>query len=137
SFGTRQDPGCVVSDRCVELLQWALPRLGKRWQGFRNVRGQVCKRIARRARELGLADLEAYRAHLEAHDDEWPVLDALCRVTISRFYRDRAVFDRLRLEILPAFAERAAARGESVVRAWSAGCASGEEPYTLAMIWSL
>jgi hypothetical protein len=51
---------------CVALLQWALPRMGMRWPGFRKVRRQVCKRIARRIADLGLPDLAAYRAHLEA-----------------------------------------------------------------------
>src|SRR5262245_46489236 len=119
---------------CVALLQWALPRLALRWEGFRNVRGQVCKRIARRTAELGLGPIAASRPYLEAHPEEWSFVEGLCRVTISRFFRDRGVFDRLRLEILP---ELAVARSEGAVRAWSAGCASGEEPYTLAIVWQL
>jgi chemotaxis protein methyltransferase CheR len=100
------------------------------------VRGQVCKRVARRLRELGLPDFGAYRAHLETHPDEWRMLDGLCRITISRFYRDRAVFACLEHEVLPALARSAAAGGGGLA-AWSAGCASGEEPYTLALIWEL
>lgn len=122
---------------CASFLQWALPQLGLRWVGFRDLRGQVCKRLARRSRELGLLDLAAYRAYLETTAEEWTILEALCRVTISRFYRDGAIFDRLRAELLPATLAAAAARGERAVRAWSAGCASGEEPYTLAMAWML
>jgi chemotaxis protein methyltransferase CheR len=127
----------VVQDRaCVELLRWALPRLGLRWPGFRRVRRQVCRRVVRRARELGLADIAAYREHLERTPAEWPVLDALCRITISRFYRDRAVFDHLGASVLPALARAARARAEPAVRCWSAGCASGEEPYSLALVWA-
>jgi chemotaxis protein methyltransferase CheR len=103
-----------------------------RWAGFRKVRGQVCKRIQRRRRELGLADLAAYRAYLESHTDEWPVLDGLCRITISRFSRDRAVFGFLERDVLPALAAET-----RKLALWSAGCASGEEPYTLALIWEL
>jgi chemotaxis protein methyltransferase CheR len=101
------------------------------------VRKLVCKRALRRARELGLEGFDAYRARLEASPDEWTTFDALCRIPISRFYRDRAVFDALRRELLPHLAARAIARGESTLRAWSAGCASGEEPYSLAMAWQL
>jgi chemotaxis protein methyltransferase CheR len=127
-----------MTDReCVELLRWAAPRLRLRWEGFRRVRGQVCKRITRRMRELGLADVAAYRARLEAEEAEWAVLDALCRVTISRFYRDKRVFDVLREELLPTLLEEARARGERTFRVWSAGCASGEEPYTLAVLFHL
>jgi chemotaxis protein methyltransferase CheR len=116
----------------MTFLRWALPELRMRWEGFRKVRGQVCKRIQRRRLELGLSDLGAYRAYVEAHPDEWAVLDGLCRVTISRFYRDRAVFACLEREVLPSLA----APGHDL-RVWSAGAASGEEPYTLALVWEL
>ena len=127
-----------MSDReCVAFLQWALPRLGMRWAGYRRVRRQVCKRIARRLRKLDLPDVDAYRLHLEAQPEEWEVLDGLCRVTVSRFYRDRGVFDCLRDAVLPSLAEAASARGERALRAWLAGCASGEEAYTLKAAWEL
>ena len=61
-------------------------------------------------------------------------LDKLCRVTISRFCRDRLVFDALGAIILPHAAEKAHARGNEV-RCWSAGCASGEEVYSLKIVW--
>ena len=109
--------------------------MGLRWEGFRNLRGQVCKRLARHLREMGIPDLSTYRAYLMSHPDEWGTLSALCRVTISRFYRDQQVWDRLCSELLPATMSRAADRGDRVIHAWSVGCASGEEPYTLALAW--
>jgi chemotaxis protein methyltransferase CheR len=121
---------------CIALLRWALPRLGLRWPGFRKVRRQVCKRIARRITALGLADVAAYRERLEGTAEEWLELDAFCRITISRFYRNRAVFDHLGETVLPALAAAAVAQGESVLRCWSAGCGSGEEPYSLALLWT-
>ena len=111
--------------------------MGMRWPGFRKVRGQVCKRLRRRCVELGLADLIAYRAYLEGHPEEWAVLDGLTHVTISRFDRDRRVFACLQREVLPVLARAVGARGAGAVEVWSAGCASGEEPYTLSMIWDL
>jgi len=57
---------------CIAFLQWALPRMGFRWPGFRKVRGQVCKRVGRRLKELGLTDLEAYQVYLGTHPEEWP-----------------------------------------------------------------
>ena len=121
---------------CVDFLQWALPRMGLRWAGLRRVRRQVCKRIGRRLRALGISDIAAYRAYLEQHPDEWRMLDGLCRIPISRFYRDREVFAHLGRAVLPELARAAAARGETRLRCWSAGCASGEEPFSLALVWA-
>jgi chemotaxis protein methyltransferase CheR len=122
---------------CVDFLQWALPRLGLHWPGFRKVRGIVCKRVERRRRVLGLASLEAYRAHLEQHDAEWEALRALCSIPISRFCRDRSVFAPLEAAVLPALAAAAGARPERTLNCWSAGCASGEEPYSVSLLWGL
>ena len=72
--------------------------------------------------ELGLDGFDAYRQRLEDDPGEWEVLDGLTNVTISRFNRDRGVFELL-ARVIPHGA-----------RVWSAGCASGEEPYTLALL---
>ena len=125
------------NEQCVSFLQWALPQMHMRWAGFRKVRKQVCKRIDRRIRELRLADVDQYRRYLATHVDEWRRLDALCCITISRFYRDRGVFETLAGRVLPALAAEASGRGDRLLRVWSAGCASGEEPYTLAILWAL
>ncbi len=54
----------------------------------------------------------------------------LLTVSISRFFRDRKMWNDLRCFVLPLLVEN-----ESVVRVWSAGCASGEEPYSFSMLW--
>ncbi len=65
------------------------------------------------------------------------VLDALCQVPISRFYRDKAAFQHLEMIVLPELSRMIQARGENELRCWSIGCISGEEPYTVAIIWRL
>jgi len=96
----------------------------------------VCKRLKRRTLALGLADFNAYRTRLETDPSEWRVFEACCHITISRFFRDRAIFEAVRRQLLPAIAARARDEGRNAL-AWSAGCASGEEPYTLKMLWDL
>jgi chemotaxis protein methyltransferase CheR len=122
---------------CTEFVQWCLPHLRLRWGGFRKVRGQVCKRLNRRVKALGLSGLLVYKDYLAHHPEEWQILDSICRITISRFYRDRAVFDALRSSILPSLAENAATGGKDTLFCWSAGCSSGEEAYTLQILWKL
>jgi len=127
----------MIDSQCVAFLQWALPHPRMRWPGFRKVRKQVCNRVDRRIKQLGLANVASYQAYLEANPGEWPVLDGFCRIPISRFYRDLSVFDCLRNEVLPKLATQVRQRGDQEIGCWSAGCASGEEAYTLAIIWKL
>lgn len=105
-----------------------------RWEGYRKVRRQVCRKLDLRRQELGLGTVGDYRGYLEEHADEWALLDAMCRITISRFYRDHRVFDRLR-DLLAEMGGRGGGGGP--LRCWSAGCASGEEPWTLRLISGL
>jgi chemotaxis protein methyltransferase CheR len=86
--------------------------------------------------QLGITDFTAYRARLESDPAEWLVFDECCHITISRFFRDRGVFEVLRKRVLPDIAARARREGRAA-RIWSAGCASGEEPYTLKILWDL
>jgi chemotaxis protein methyltransferase CheR len=127
----------VKDAACHRFLAWALPRLGLRPPAFRKVRGQVCKRIARRMRDLGIAGHDEYRVRLEADAGEWQVLDGLCRITVTRFCRERDAWRRLQENILPRLAAECSGGGRPVLRAWSAGCGGGEEPYTLRILWDL
>ena len=86
--------------------------------------------------ELGLGNFAAYRARLEADPTEWRILDECCHITISRFFRERDVFEVLRTRVLPDIAARAEREGRNV-QVWSAGCASGEEPYTIKILWDV
>lgn len=127
----------LMSDAdCTAFLQWALPQLELRWAGYRKVRRQVCKRLRKRMDDLDIADFAGYRARLAADPAEWRVLDECCHITISRFFRDRGVFEALRRRVLPDIAARAKDE-QRAARIWCAGCASGEEAYTLKILWDL
>ena len=125
----------ITDPQGIEFLQWCLPRLGLRWLGFRKIRGRLYKRLKRRLHELGLPSLAAYQSYLADHAEEWPLLSSLCWMPITRFYRDRNVFQLLETEILPQLVQLVSAGGENQLRCWSAGCASGEEPHTLEILW--
>ena len=103
----------MKDESCICFLQWALPYLHMHWPGFKKVRGQVCKRLSRRLDELELADLKRYRMYLEDNPLEWHILDSLCRITISRFYRDKGVYDSLRSHVLPELIKNAVRQDDS------------------------
>jgi len=83
---------------------------------------------------LGLADTQAYREYLSSQPAEWAVLDGFCRITISRFFRDRKVYETLGDEVLPELARQCATAGDSVIDVWSAACGAGEEPFSIAIL---
>jgi chemotaxis protein methyltransferase CheR len=117
----------------VTFLQWALPKMGYQWDGFRKPRGQVLKRIRKRMQELELSGGYAeYQAYLQEHPDEWKMLDRLCDVTISNFFRDRKLWDFLQDQVMPELFEN----NEGTLSIWSAGCCNGEEAYSCAIIFS-
>ena len=90
-------------------------------------------RLAALARREGATSPQALVQRLRAEPDEaltMAVVEALAAPETS-FFRDRTPFDRLRDEVLP---QLAAARPDGVVRAWCAGCSTGQEAYSLAMM---
>jgi hypothetical protein len=100
----------ITKDTCVTFLRWGLPQLELRWPGYRKVCRLVGKRLSRRLVELGLADLSAYRAFLISAPEEWARLDVMCRIPISRFYRDRGTFDFIAQQLPPEVAATASAK---------------------------
>ncbi|WP_455204955.1 CheR family methyltransferase [Kaarinaea lacus] len=119
---------------CTEFLQWALPQIQLRWPGYRKVRNQVCKRLSRRLRLLQLNTFSDYQLYLRQHTQEWQQLDSLCRISISRFYRDKNVFEMLYQRLLPQLVKSLYDENHNI-RCWSTGCARGEEAYSLALLW--
>ena len=100
----------------------------------------VQSRLMRRARELGFDSVDGYVEHLfqspGTTDEHIHVIDALT-TNKTDFFREPVHFDYLAANVLPRFhAEAGAGRGDRAVRVWSAGCSSGEEPYTLTMVLS-
>ena len=93
----------------------------------------ILRRIARRMTTTRNAHLQDYEQYLELHPEEVLELVKAFLIKVTGFFRDPEAFDYLRTEVLPELIERARAQGR-VLRFWSAGCATGEEPYSLALL---
>jgi two-component system CheB/CheR fusion protein len=93
----------------------------------------VLRRIERRMAVVRAANLKDYALHLEAHPEESSALVKALLIKVTEFFRDPEAFQFLHASVLPGVVERA--RGQDHrLRLWSAGCATGEEAYSLAMI---
>jgi chemotaxis methyl-accepting protein methylase len=103
--------------------------LGYSYEGYRRVRKGVKKRIRRQMRAMDCRGMDDYLARLAASREVRTACIRRLSVPISRFWRDRALWEALRDEELPALRQRFGDR----LTAWSAGCACGEEAYSLAM----
>jgi two-component system, chemotaxis family, CheB/CheR fusion protein len=95
-------------------------------------RATVLRRIERRMQVNGLQTLESYRDFLHEHAHERPALLKDMLISVTNFFRDREAFDALELEVIPRLFEQTS--DDTRIRAWSAGCATGEEAYSLAML---
>ncbi len=119
----------MLSDDEFRIL---LQHYDRPWSGYRKIRKGVKKRIRRHMELLDCATVDAYLQVLKDQPDQ----EAECRknllVTISRFWRDRRLWEYLQHHLLPAISHSYT----PPIRAWSAGCACGEEPYSLAMAWA-
>ena len=90
--------------------------------------------LARRRAALGLRSLANYRMLLDAVPSEWFELASELTVGETRLFRQPEVFAALTGEILPEIIERKQRARDRSLRAWSAGCSTGEEAYSLSIV---
>ncbi|HID46155.1 MAG TPA: protein-glutamate O-methyltransferase CheR [Chromatiaceae bacterium] len=98
-----------------------------------NRRDLIYGRLSRRLRALGLQSFGAYCRLIEdGHGDELEAFTNAVTTNLTAFFREAHHFDYLADTLIPELLERN--RESRRIRLWSAGCSTGEEPYTLAMI---
>lgn len=94
--------------------------------------GTVMRRIERRLQLNGLSDLPSYRDYLQSHPEEaGPLLQDML-ISVTNFFRDPWAFEALEQQVIPQMLRDQIA-GEQV-RVWVAGCATGEESYSVSML---
>lgn len=94
----------------------------------------IRRRLAKRVRALGLPDIAAYLGVLRGDEGEIDALVAALTIHVSHFFRNPSTFAALERTIVPDLIDRARSLGRDGLRIWSAGCAGGEEPYSLGLL---
>jgi chemotaxis protein methyltransferase CheR len=112
------------------LLDRILDHFDLSREGYGKVRRGATKRISRHMKALDCRDVEEYLGLLERNPPERAKAKEFLTVTISRFFRDPDLWETLMERIIPDLT-----RAGEAVQVWSAGCASGEEPYSLKILW--
>ncbi|GAA3834065.1 MULTISPECIES: CheR family methyltransferase [Amycolatopsis] len=112
------------------ILEYLKETRGFDFTGYK--RSSLMRRVARRLSIVGCEDYASYLDHLQANSDEFGALFNTILINVTNFFRDPDAWDYLQSDIVPMIlAERSP---DDQIRVWSAGCASGEEAYSLAIV---
>ena len=111
------------------LLVYLRDQRGFDFTGYK--RTSLMRRVQRRMQALEIGSYEEYQDFMQVRPEEFTELFNTILINVTGFFRDPEAWDHLRDDVLPGVLER---RGNGPLRLWSAGCASGEEAYTLAML---
>lgn len=112
------------------LLDYLKRSRGSDFTGYK--RQSLVRRVLRRMQVVGISGFEEYQDYLEVHPEEFAELFNTVLINVTSFFRDKEAWDFLASEVIPKVLE--SKKGSEIVRIWSAGCASGEEAFTIAML---
>ncbi|MDB4949114.1 MAG: methyltransferase, CheR-type with sensor [Gemmatimonadetes bacterium] len=118
-----------VTDAGFEaLLEYLKRRRSFDFTGYK--RSTLSRRVEKRMSMVDVATHADYVDFLEVHPEEFEQLFNTILINVTSFFRDPEAWEALTRDVVPALAERS---GGGPIRVWSAGCASGQETYTLVM----
>ncbi|MBN3877072.1 MULTISPECIES: CheR family methyltransferase [unclassified Nostoc] len=95
-------------------------------------RSTLIRRVCKRMQSLNIENFEEYQDYLEVYPDEFNYLFNTILINVTAFFRDSSAWEYIADQILPNLIKNK--KSSDQIRIWSAGCASGEEAYTLAML---
>src|SRR4051794_12235572 len=128
---TEQEPQQPDPESPLEsLLAYLKGTRGFDFSGYK--RTSLERRIRKRMEAVGAGDYSEYLDYLEVHQDEFPALFDTILINVTGFFRDPPAWSYYTTEVIPQLLA-AVGPGEPI-RVWCAGCASGEETYTMAMV---
>ncbi|MDX3910228.1 MAG: CheR family methyltransferase [Sphingobium sp.] len=120
----------VADTEFEALLQYIQQSRGMDFRGYK--RTSLKRRIALRMEAVSVESFGQYQAILEADPSEFENLLNTVLINVTSFFRDPEAWEVLKDEVLPAIIARC--EGDLPIRIWSVGCASGAEPYSIAML---
>jgi two-component system CheB/CheR fusion protein len=112
------------------LLEYLKANRGFDFTGYK--RPSLMRRITKCMQGVGVEGFGEYQDYLEVHPEEFAALFNTILINVTSFFRDPPAWDYLAGEVVLRIAANTA--DEEFIRVWSAGCASGQEAYTLAMV---
>jgi two-component system, chemotaxis family, CheB/CheR fusion protein len=127
----------VTAEKADDPLRALLSQVSRHTSiDFRNYKPTtILRRIARRMAVTRVHSLREYERYLDAHPEEVGELLRAFLIKVTGFFRDPEAYEFVRARVMPELLAIGREQG-NVLRFWSAGCATGEEPYSLALLLS-
>jgi two-component system CheB/CheR fusion protein len=123
-------PGTTDNADLERLLSFIRDARGFDFTGYK--RSSLGRRIQKRMRDVGATEYADYQDRLESSAEEFRHLFDTILINVTSFFRDDDAWSYIRSDVLPDVL--ADAGGDDEIRIWSAGCSSGEEAYSLAIL---
>jgi two-component system, chemotaxis family, CheB/CheR fusion protein len=121
-------PAETVDPTFERLLNYLKESRAFDFTGYK--RASLMRRVQHQMRQTGVETFEEYHDYLQVHPDEFTALFNTILINVTGFFRDEDAWEHMRSSVLPGLLDDI---GTGPIRVWSAGCASGEEAYSLAM----
>lgn len=119
-------------DELEALLEYLYERRNFDFRGYK--RASLTRRIFKCMQMINIEDYQRYMEILEANPGEFAELFNTILINVTSLMRDKDAWDALATQVIPAIIDSKAS--EEPIRIWSAGCASGEEAYWLAVLFA-
>lgn len=131
---TSKERAEAAESALVGVLKLLAQRSGHDFQHYK--RATVLRRIERRMQVTGVSDMPSYLAFLEQNRNETAELLGDMLIGVTHFFRDREAFEALEREVIPHIVKQARDGDQNDIRIWAPACSTGEEAYSLAMVFS-
>lgn len=113
-----------------ELLEYLKQFRGFDFTGYK--KSSLKRQILRQMQLRNISNIKAYLDYLQIHQEEFAALFNTILINVTGFFRDNRTWQYLQEQVLSSLVNKKSSK--SPIRVWSAGCASGEEAYTLAIM---
>lgn len=129
--GVSLPPAEKIDDPLREVLQIVSAQANIDFRNYKS--STILRRIMRRMAVAHVGSLRDYSDYLRAHPEEISELVKAFLIKVTGFFRDPEAFDFIKQAVIPELIDKARENGR-ILRMWSAGCATGEEAYSLALL---